>query len=103
MLRGLGFGLTGGGDIGHQGQVHVHTFSAPHLDAHLADGFEKRQRFDVAHGAADFHHADIGVAGAFAYAALDLVGDVRDHLYGAAEIVAVTFLADYVLVDAAGG
>jgi hypothetical protein len=36
-------------------------------------------------------------------AALDLVGDVRDHLHGAAEVVAAALLADHFLVDATGG
>ena len=34
---------------------------------------------------------------------LDLVGDVRDHLHGGAEVVAAALLGDHVLVDAAGG
>ena len=34
---------------------------------------------------------------------LDGVGDVRDHLHGAAEIVAAPLLGDDVLVDAPGG
>ena len=37
---------------------------AAELDAHLADRLEKRQRLDVADGAADLDHADVGVAGA---------------------------------------
>ena len=36
-------------------------------------------------------------------AALDLVGDVRNHLHGGAEIVAAALLGDHALVDAAGG
>ena len=35
--------------------------------------------------------------------ALDFVGDVRDHLHGAAEVVAAALLADHALVDLAGG
>src|SRR3546814_1401160 len=37
------------------------------------------------------------------YAALDCVGDVRDHLDGGAQVVAGALLADHVLVDLAGG
>ena len=36
-------------------------------------------------------------------AALDLIGDVRDHLHGRAQIVAAALLGDHALVDAAGG
>ena len=72
------------------------------LGADLADGFEERQRFDVADGAADLDQADVESA-APVDAALDLVGDVRDHLHGAAEVVAAALLADHALVDLAGG
>src|SRR5690606_31737256 len=34
---------------------------------------------------------------------LDLVGDVRDHLHGAAEVLAAPLLLDHRLVDLAGG
>jgi len=50
---------------------------------------------------ADFDHRNLGVAGAGHDPALDLVGDVRDHLHCAAEIVAASLLADHALVDLA--
>ncbi len=33
----------------------------------------------------------------------DLVGDVRNHLHGAAEVVAAPLLVDHRLVDLSGG
>ena len=36
-------------------------------------------------------------------AVLDLVGDVRDHLHGVAEVVAATLLGDHLGVDLSGG
>ena len=36
-------------------------------------------------------------------ALLDLVGDVRDHLHGLAEVRAVALLGEHRLVDRAGG
>ena len=42
-------------------------------------------------------------SGAELDAALDLVGDVRNHLHGGAEIVAAALLGDHALVDAPGG
>ena len=81
--------------------MQEHAVVAAELDAELADGFEERQRLDVADRAADFHHADIGIAGAQLDGALDLVGDVRDDLHGRAEIVAAAFLGDHAFVDAA--
>ena len=82
------------GDVRHQREVHEEHVVAPQLDAQLADRLEERQRLDVAHRAADLDHADVGVAGAHADAVLDLVGDVRDHLHGRAEVVAAALLGD---------
>ena len=83
--------------------MQEHAVVAAELDAELANGFEERQRLDVADRAADFHHADVGIAGAELDGALDLVGDVRDHLHGGAEVVAAALLGDHAFVDAAGG
>ena len=93
----------GSADDRHQRQMHVDAVAAAELDAQLADRLEKRQRLDVAHRAADLHHAHIRAPGAELHAALDLVGDVRDDLHGGAEIVAAALLRDDALVDAPGG
>ena len=58
------------------------------LMAHLADGFEKRQRLDIADGAADLHDHHVHIRGHLAHGGLDFVGDVRDHLHGLAEVIA---------------
>src|SRR5690606_27303661 len=70
--------------------------------ADLADRFQERQRLDVADGAADLDQGDVETGGGRIDAALDLVGDVRDDLHGAAEVVAAALLADHCLVDLAG-
>ena len=59
---------------------------------------------DVADGPADLddHDVRVAVAGDARDALLDLVGDVRDDLDGAAEVVAAPLLGDDRLVDAAG-
>ncbi len=87
-----------------QGHVHVLDVRPADVLAHLADGFQERQRLDVADGAADLDDDDIGapVARHAADALLDLVGDVRDHLDRATEVVAAALLGDHGLVDAAG-
>src|SRR5690606_15294439 len=51
---------------------------------------------------ADLDQGHVVAGGGGVDAALDLVGDVRDHLHGAAEVVAAAFLADHRLVDLAG-
>jgi hypothetical protein len=68
-------------------------------DAHLPNGFQKRQRFDVAHRTADFHYSDFRTFGAMHDPALDLIGDVGDHLHRSAEVIAAALLADNALVD----
>ena len=103
VLRGLGLDLAGGRDIRDQRQVHVQDVVPAELHPELANRLEEGQRLDIADRAADLHHADVGIPGAQADAMLDLVGDVRDHLHGRAEVVAAPFLADHALVDPAGG
>ena len=102
VLRRLGLHLAGGGDEWHQRQMDVADVVAAERDAHLPDRFEERQRFDVADGAADFDDRDVGACDAGADLLLDLVGDVRNDLHRAAEIVAAALLADHRFVDLAG-
>src|SRR5207248_10865936 len=73
------------------------------LEADLPDRLEERQRLDVAHRTANLNNRDVGVARTALDVRLDLVGDVRDDLDGAAEIVAAAFLLDHRLIDLAGG
>ena len=71
------------------------AFCGPTLDAQLADRLEERQRLDVADGAADLDDEHVVALGALEDALLDLVGDVRDHLHGAAEVLAAPLLLDH--------
>ncbi len=63
VLGRLGLQLAGGRDVGQQRQVHEAGVVAAFLDAHLADGFEEGQGFDVAHRAADFDDGHVGAFG----------------------------------------
>ena len=76
---------------------------AAEILAHLADGFEEGEGFDVAYRAADFDDGDVAVGRDLAHGVFDLIGDVGDDLDGLAEIVAAALLGDDLLVDAAGG
>ena len=77
---------------------------AAQILAHLTDGLEKGQGFDVAHGAADFDDGDVGaVRRHLAHGVLDFVGDVRNDLDGFAEVVAAALLQNDLFVDAARG
>ena len=104
VLGRLRLELARGGQRGEQRHVDVQDVGPPDVLAHLADGLEERQRFDVADGPADLDDDDVRVAIArdAPDPLLDLVGDVRDDLDGAAEVVAAALLGDDRLVDAAG-
>ena len=70
---------------------------------HLADGFQKGERLNVADRAADLDDEDFAVGGDLAHGVFNLVGDVGNDLNGLAEVVAAALLGDDLLVDAAGG
>src|ERR1051326_6606633 len=103
VLRRLGLDLARGGDVRDERQVQVADIVASELEADLPDRLEERQRLDVADCAADLDDRHVRVARAALDERLDLVGDVRDHLDGAAEVVAAPLLLDHRLVDLAGG
>jgi hypothetical protein len=77
----------------------------PDLVAQLPQGLHKWLRLDVTDRAADLDQHDFrpGLLGYQSHPALDLVGDVRDHLDGAAQVIAVPFLLDDFRVDLPGG
>ena len=70
--------------------------------AELADGLQERLRLDVADRASRLHDHDIHAFANQLDASLDLVGDVRNHLHGAAEVIASALPADDLRIDAAG-
>ena len=78
VLCRLRLQLAGVVDVGHEGEVDEHAPPPADVDGKLADRLEKRQRLDVADGAADLGHdeIDVGGFGDQRDALLDLVGDV---------------------------
>ena len=96
VLGGLGLVLTRRAQVGHQGEVDVQAIVAAQLRTQLADGLQKRQAFNVAHGAADFDDGHVWRVIAFSqrkHHALNLIGDVGNHLHRGAQIVAVALFA----------
>ncbi len=73
------------------------------LAAQLPARLQERLRFDIAHRTPDFDQRDIETLGTGQDTPLDLVGDVRDYLYRATEIIATTLAPQHLLVDLAGG
>ena len=92
-------------DLRHQRDVDVEGVLAADLAPQLADRLDEGLALDVADRAADLDDDDVGVmlARGEPHAVLDLVGDVRDDLDGAAEVVAAAFLGDDRGVDLTGG
>ena len=82
-----------------------HAALGAEVGVELADRLEEGQRLDVADRAADLgdHEVDGLGLGDDQDALLDLVGDVRDHLDGGAEVVAAALAPDHRVVDRAGG
>ena len=95
VLGRLRLQLARGLDERHQRDVEVEDVLLSDLAPELADRLEERQRLDVADGAADLGDDDVGGLRdrAAPDARLDLVRDVRDHLHGGAEVVALALLA----------
>ena len=71
----------------------------------LSDSFHVRGTLDVADGSANLgnHEVIVILLAEQLHVALDLVGDVRHHLDGFAEIVATAFLVNHCLVDTTSG
>ena len=105
VLRRLRLQLAGRVDERHVRDVQVEHVLGAGLAAELADRLEERQRLDVADRAADLGDHDIGGSrlGGAPDALLDLVRDVRDHLDGRAEVLALALLAQNRVPDRAGG
>ena len=102
VLRRLGLELAGSADERHQREVNVEGVIAPDVLSELADRFEERQTLDVADGAADLDEDDIHVVRNRSDGVLDFVGDMRNHLDGAAEVIAAALFLDHALIDLAG-
>src|SRR5260363_148461 len=87
--------------------MHKTRLPLAKTSTHLAGGFQKGQRFNITDRAADFNNRNIRQRLRRLYAALDeglnLVGNMRNHLDGFAQIRAAPLLAQYRLVNLPGG
>ncbi len=105
VLRRLRLQLARRLDERNERDVHVADVLGSGLTAELADRLEERERLDVADRSADLgdHDVDRLGLGDPPDARLDLVRDVRDHLHGRAEELALALLAQDGVPDPAGG
>ena len=90
--------------IRHIGEVHIDGVLAQ-LPFQLSDSFHVWGTLDVADGSANLgnHEVIVILLAEQLHVALDLVGDVRHHLDGFAEIIATAFLVNDCLVDTTSG
>ena len=85
--------------------MNVHGVLSANFGNKLPDGFQEWRAFDVADRTADFGDDNVCVR-TFAdpiNAFFDFVGDVWNHLYRTAQIVATAFLVQYCPVNFTGG
>ena len=85
-------------EIRHEGHMDIQAVVLAYLVTDLSDRLDEGLALDIADRAADLGDDDVRIS-LFAYAvdeALDLVRDMRNHLYRFAEILAVTLLVEYV-------
>ena len=101
VLGGFGLELTRGFHIRHQRKVYVRHMLPADIAPKLADGFQEGQALDIADRSADLDDDDIDVRSDASDAGLDFIGDVRDYLNGAAEIIPTAFLGNDRIVNAA--
>ena len=101
VLRRLRLKLSGGADVGQEGEVDVEDAVPAHVISHLADGLQEGEALYVAHRAADLDDDDVGAA--LLHQAhdplLDGVGHLGNRLDGPAEVFAPALPGDDVAVD----
>ena len=87
------------------GQRHEAAPPGTLFKRHLADGFDVVGVFHVPHGPADLHEDHVGPAGESQLAKMELhlPGHVGDHLYVAAQVVAVAFFLQHPREDLPAG
>src|ERR1035437_951270 len=105
LLRRFRFQFAGGLDERNVSDVQKNRVVVTDFQREFADGFEKRQPFDVAGRAADFRDDDIGFGffGENMDAVFDFVRDVRNHLHRLAEIFSFALVVQHGLINLAAG
>ena len=85
--------------------MYIQRVFTTHFEADLANGLDKGLAFDVADRAADFGDDHVGIC--LLAHAIDkvfyFIGDMRDRLYGRAEISALPFFLDHSRINFACG
>ena len=95
VLRGLGLELAGRLEKQHERDMEIEHVLGTHLAPELPDRLEERQRLDVSDRSSDLADHNVGRSRHRARpdTRLDLVRDVRNHLDGRAQELALALLA----------
>ncbi|VTM87308.1 Uncharacterised protein [Raoultella ornithinolytica] len=83
--------------------MHKQSMLATDFYRHLTDSFEERQGFDITDGTADFNQHHIVTFTTGKHALFNRVSDVRDNLYGCAQIVTAALFTQNVGVNTTRG
>ena len=102
MLGGFGLDFTRRAEVRHQRQVNYACPLGADFKPELADGLQERLRLDIPDGTASLDDHDVHACADHLDTSLDFVGDVRNHLHGAAQVVAAALAADDLRIDTAG-
>ena len=81
--------------------MHEQRVGRAQLQLELTHCFEEGLALNVARGATHFYHRDLGIPGSFDDPMFDFIGDVRNHLNGAAQIIAPALLAQHCVIHTA--
>ena len=105
VLGGFGLQFLSGFQVRYVGEMHTHGIT-PQLPAQLSDGLHERRTLDVADSTTHLCNHEIQLLLLLIlteHPALDLIRDVRHHLDGLTQIVAMALTVDHRLVDATCG
>ena len=104
MLGWLAFQLSGAGDGNDERNMDIQHIFPALFHRYLPDGLQIGLAFDIPYRAADLADDHIGVAILHGIdPPLDLIGDMRDDLYRAAEIAPLPLPVQHRPKDLAGG
>jgi len=102
VLGGLGLQLPGRGNVGQQGQVQEASAFPAFFNAHLANGFQDRQGFNIPHRAPHFHDGHVRIASASLDVGLDFIGNVGNDLNGLAQIFTPALFFQHRVINLTG-
>lgn len=104
-LGRFGLQLLRSTQIRNQRYMDQNGIIMAHLMLELTNGFQERLAFDVTYGTADLNDGDTGlvIRKIAVETALDLVGDMRNDLYGTSAVITTTLLLQYGPVYLTGG